>query len=181
METTNSVHQGAVLTTETVTRKVVWKECDMNVNVSVQTAQKATCQAPHWLLFISIWSILTPSICQAGTFVRYETFCPVCTTSKVYCRLDFTVLAGTVQGSFLAKMVMVTFTVRGEGMHYGQWEALVCVRCVSGCLSTFLTASALTVSRFHLDWPIHLRDKQRGRQMVNINKCLLDREWLNIL
>lgn len=42
-----------------------------------------------------------------------------------------------------------------------------------------LTSSALTVSWFHLDWPIHLRNKQEGTstQMVNLTKspsvCLI--------
>lgn len=73
---------------------------------------------------------------------------------------------------------MVTFTVRG--MHYvimshRQKDTSVCMQeYVFGCLSVFLTASALAVSWFHLDWPIHLRDKQAGIQMVNINKPLLD-------
>lgn len=71
---------------------------------------------------------------------------------------------------------MVKFTVRG--MHYvimshRQKDTSVYAG-VRVCLSVFLTASALAVSRFHLDWPIHLRDKQAGIQMVNINKPLLD-------
>lgn len=37
-----------------------------------------------------------------------------------------------------------------------------------------LTSSALAVSWFHLDWPIHLKNKQEGTstQMADTNKCL---------